>query len=627
MHEKRLLFPFFFLLFLTSNVIFLFDDTVKVYAVASSISINVADVMVNVTPGTFGHSDTSASNIGVRTTNGSGYTLSIRAGSSGANNNALINTNDNTKSIPSITVSAGISESTYSSDSSYNNTWAYKPSKLNSSANSNYLPAPNSNSVPVVLDQTSVSNPSTNNNYNVAIGAKVDYSVEPGTYSNTFVITAIANPIPYTITYNKNATDTVTNLPSVDAGTTYSENVTLSNLVPVRDGYDFKGWCTVQVADDAACSGTTYNPNGDGTNLSYAIDQTQASVSVTLYAIWETAGTLNSCNPSGTTIGTNNSTDIVCMQDFASLSSATKTTLINSMTTGTQYTLLDVRDDKPYTVSKLPDGKVWMTQNLDLDLDTGTTYTNADTDLGWNTSTNTYGTASWTPIRSTYATATNNIHAWCAGGTWNTSEGSCDSNDTPESYDPGDLYWNEATSSWGDWLQYEGSCSHSSSTPSCDESQNPLSTYTTISGTPTEQLHFGNYYNWAAAIASNDASGYDYNNTVANQSICPVGWTLPYSYYNPITGENLGDFADLLAEYGWPDNFSVPTLWASPLFYVSSGNYTGYLDRVGLTSYYWSHIAVNEYQAQVLFFYTDGAVDVAEYSNRSNGNVVRCVVR
>ena len=624
--KRILLSVFFSLTFLVSAALMPID----VYAVASTLTISITNnISLNISStdmtGSFAHSDTNTPNVSVRTTNGSGYTLGIKASTSGANNNALVNTTDNTKTIPSITTSGGISESTYSSDSSYNNTWGYRPSKLNSSANSNYLPAPNSNTTQVVLDQTTTSNPTTDNTYNIALGVRIDRTTTPGSYANTFIFTATANPTPYTITYNKNTSDTVTNMPSNESSATYSETVTLSNQVPARDGYDFKGWCTVQVADDATCTGTTYNPDGGGTNLNWTIDQTQPSASLTIYAVWATSSAV-SCNPNGTTIGTNTNTDIKCLQDFASLSSSVKTALKNSMTTGSQYTLADKRDGKTYTIAKLADGKVWMTQNLDLDLNSNTTYTNQDTDLGWNTSTSSYQTASWTPSRSTYATATNNIHAWCAGGTWNSQAGQCDNNNTPESYDPGDLYWNEATSGWLDWGSYSDSCSHTTSTPSCNESLNPISTYTSHTGDPTTQLHLGNYYNWPAAIASNNASTYGANNTLTNQSICPVGWTLPYSYYNPSTGQNLGDFADLWTEYGWP-NFSVSTLWASPLYFVGGGNYTGYIYGVGLRGSYWASVAVDASRAQDGFFYTDSGADPAEYDNRSNGNLIRCVLR
>ena len=50
----------------------------------------------------------------------------------------------------------------------------------------------------------------------------------------------------------------------------------------------------------------------------------------------------------------------------------------------TEEKLVDIRDNKLYYVSKLKDGHCWMTQNLDLEIDTTRTYTHNDTDLGWD---------------------------------------------------------------------------------------------------------------------------------------------------------------------------------------------------------------------------------------------------
>ena len=332
-----------------------------------------------------------------------------------------------------------------------------------------------------------------------------------------------------------------------------------------------------------------------------------------------------SCNPTGTTIGTNTSTDIKCMQDFASLSSSSKTTLLSNMTTDTQYTLKDKRDGKEYKIAKLADNKVWMTQNLDLDIDSSRTYTNEDTDLGWNTQTNTYQTASWTPSRSTYATASNNIHEWCVGGTWNTQYGYCENNNTPESYDPGNLYWNEATSDYTDWDAYYGTCDYSTPTPSCDESLNPLSTY--ASSTGTAQYHLGNYYNWAAAIATNDASVYNNQNPEANQSICPTGWTLPYISNDGSTS----DFATLWTEYGWDStnyNFSdITNLTGAPLYFTPAGNFYGNLGNVGYGGSFWSSVAYDGSYARGAYFNVDGRAYPAFGDGRGNSDSVRCLLR
>ena len=343
------------------------------------------------------------------------------------------------------------------------------------------------------------------------------------------------------------------------------------------------------------------------------------------------APSLDGCNPTGTTIGTDSSTDVVCMQD---ITSTNKSTVLASMTEGTQYTLKDKRDGKEYKVAKLADGKVWMTQNLDLDLNAGTTYTNLDTDLGWNTSTNQYDTANWSPTRSTYATATNNIHEWCQGGTWN-SDGYCAQNHTPESYDPGDLYWNTTTSDYSDWDAY--SCEFFTSTPSCNESLNPLSTY--VSSTGTQQYHLGNYYNWVAAIASNNASIYgvynentgEHENLEIHQSICPAGWTLPYANYNDNTNLLEGDFADLWTEYGWDStnyNFSnIANLTGAPLYFTPAGYFDSRLGYVGSDGDFWSSVAYRDSGAYNAYFNVDGGAFPAYSASRVVGYSVRCLLR
>ncbi len=265
--------------------------TNQAHATASTLTISVTDsVALDITSinstGTFATSDTSTNNISIKTTNGTGYTLGIKAKTN--NSNVLINSSDPSKTIPSITTS--ISEATYSTNTAYNNTWGFRPSKLNSAANENYIQAPTSSSTLTTLDKTTSANPSTANTYNLAIGARINSSTVPGFYSNVFIITVTANPIPYTITYNKNTEDTVTNMPANTSSQTYDETVNISNQVPARDGYNFKGWCTTQTADGGTCSGTTYNPDGGGTDLAWTLDQTASSSSLSIYAMWEMAG-------------------------------------------------------------------------------------------------------------------------------------------------------------------------------------------------------------------------------------------------------------------------------------------------------------------------------------------------
>lgn len=76
----------------------------------------------------------------------------------------------------------------------------------------------------------------------------------------------------YSLIYNKNTTDTVTNMPDNQTTTVAADGVqfTVSPLIPVREGYTFKGWQT-----------------SDGTKVGPKFGVTKENPSITIYAIWE----------------------------------------------------------------------------------------------------------------------------------------------------------------------------------------------------------------------------------------------------------------------------------------------------------------------------------------------------
>ena len=349
------------------------------------------------------------------------------------------------------------------------------------------------------------------------------------------------------------------------------------------------------------------------------------------------------CNPNATIIS-----EAKCMQDFA----GNAEDIISSMTPEQQYTLKDKRDGKTYTIAKFATCPkescgggpksiaqnnikytVWMTQNLDLDLDARVTYTNGDTDIGYNTTTREYDTATWTPIRSTYSATNTQAREWCAGGTRNPQYGYCESNSTPESYDPGNLYWNGLIDNGSlDWSVYEASCDEN--WENCDSSLMP-----TVSSTGIAQYHLGNYYNWAAALATNDSSVYNSSSVFSNrdlveQSICPVGWTLPR------IGDDEDSFSGLWNQYNLASNSYIDAnsndqydtgeiaLWTSPLYFVVSGDFfDDGPDGVGYASGFWSSIAVGKGDAGRAGFDVGGDVYPDSASPRHYGGSVRCVAR
>ena len=258
-----------------------------------TLELSSANISLNIIPtenGTFGNSGNAI--VTVRTDNFSGYTLKISATGSG---NMQTTNGDVLSSISSIT-----SETDFQTSSTYNNKWGYKPSQYFTVENetptkvintSNYLPAPTSNGD--TLDITNIAN-STENVYAFSLGARVDMNQPADVYNYTYVVTAVANSIIYNISFDKNTTETVNNMPSpnpqiltIDGATPIAESFAeLSENSPILNGKAFGGWCDTMPTLDTntgnqVCSGTTYQP-GD----QYPIDQTVDGANITLYAIW-----------------------------------------------------------------------------------------------------------------------------------------------------------------------------------------------------------------------------------------------------------------------------------------------------------------------------------------------------
>lgn len=316
---------------------------------SSSLTLNVSksaasvELDVNSNTGTFASSTTdNSANFSVTTNNFSGYTLTI----SGNDDEGKLY--DSTKQNFLTSLANATSETDFSSTLSLNGKWGYKPSKFNSALNDNYLPAPTTEAS--TLDKTAAAN-TTANDYSISLGLRADYTTTADTYSNSFIITAVPNPIAYVITYDANTTDTVSNMPVSQNSTTSATEITLSDKTPAREGYDFKGWCTTAptTTNPDTCTGTTFQP-GD----TYGIDQTTENIT-TLYAIWEEqiAGYIQDY------------TYARCSNEAAS--KAVK--------------LMDKRDNKVYTVRYI-NGVCTMIDNLRVDK--GQAMTPADTNINSN---------------------------------------------------------------------------------------------------------------------------------------------------------------------------------------------------------------------------------------------------
>ena len=581
-------------------------------SIANSISLDLKPISPT---GTFAKSDTAANTVGVMTNYFAGYTLGIAASSTGADAANLIQAagegNEQTvvgriSSIGTVTgvTGAGITEQEFSNanNTQYNNTWGYKVTNLNTTTSTNYLPAP-TNTTSISMDTTDAANANTANNYNIAIGARVDTKVPKGNYTNTFVIQVVANPIPYTITYNKNTEDTVANMPSNVNTTTVNTSVTVGSA-PSRSGYNFVGWCTTAVADGGTCDSpnTQYAAGG-----SYTIDQISGENDLVLYAMWAEIPTI--------IFKAGNNIDAVIVADGSNKYApqyavgSTGEAKFENAVVGTKY-----------IVTVVP------AANHTLDATTP-----------WTRDTSKGTLASTTLLTTTY-TVGNGSETLTANGSQNTGNytamkdlnlASCPAyNDiqTPGGINVTDERDGKSytVAKFGNYcymlsnLRLEGGTALDSSTSNV-KGAFTLPDQTTW--TSSSQDHYcearmryiGNeyYYNWYAAKA-NPTTGVSSSSSCANTtrdnaslgSICPANWTLPT--YNDITADTL-----------W-DSGNNPGMLATTGCFTSGSQY-----GVGSFGYWWSSTRRNNDYAYDLNFY--GTSAARDYYGKSNGFSVRCM--
>ena len=277
------------------------------YATTSSITVSISSgggQVINIPPTKEGKFASSGlTTIGVATNHASGYTLT-------ANSTALTYSTNTVDTLPANTA---INATTFAdtTTNTYNNKWGYLPSKYctgssistcvdNTTTNTQYyLPAPLNGQT---LDITNNAN---DNNYTVAIGARLDYTVTQGAYNTDFTFATVGNPTPYTITYNANlgnSGDSVSDMPANhttgDTGTMGETAIIASETphridhnIPTTTGYLFAGWCTAVVPVNGYCNNTDTgdaNATKYDINGTYTIDQTSDTNELTLYAIWRT---------------------------------------------------------------------------------------------------------------------------------------------------------------------------------------------------------------------------------------------------------------------------------------------------------------------------------------------------
>ena len=614
-------------------------SSANTYATASTLELTISDSAVNVdigttsTTGTFKKSEVST--VTARTNNYTGYTLTIAAPQDTINPQDLKTTSGDTiSSIESDT--SEVDFSAVAADDSVKNKWGYYFIKHGSVTGNNYTFSPAPTTSGNIIEATNASNYDTANSYDLVIGARVDSTMKIGSYAGTYVVQLVSNAIPYVINFK----DSVVSSMPMDINTVApSETVILPSDVPSRNGYTFTGWCTVQPANTVGidtCSGGTVYQAGDDFNINQIADNNNYD----LYAMWSLNTPVN---------------DNIYMQNVDVWGA--------SLGLNQEVTAVDIRDGKTYTVARLcmatnynngandcSTSTLWMTQNLDLVLgDTGVrTLTSNDSDIntdlgaamGYTTSN---GIITWTP----------------AGGSMGTP--AVLNSGTPEDGN-NDSFVTGWTNSDTIPYQAEGGTRYvfTSGSNSNDTKFGTRLECIAAGHTDAEcnHYHIGNYYNWTAAVASNDTStwGNDYIGMPyydAANSICPKGWRLleGLSGSDSSVDSNLTEFNRLALAYGITTGRTTNTpgspasssegmwqivVWATngfnnfrtnPLYFVRSGNVNGSaLRNYATNGYLWSSTARSGSIAFYLDFNSGGLFPASQFS-RYDGFPVRCVLR
>ncbi len=302
----------------------------------------------------------------------------------------------------------------------------------------------------------------------------------------------------------------------------------------------------------------------------------------------------------------------------------------DDLTTGQSIQAIDERDGKKYWVTKLADGNIWMTQNLDLCIgcEGVATLTSENTDISTDpnitgkgiyasTSTGGYsesgGVWTWTPASTAITSSRIVNYGNNTVSNWNQN------NTTPASAEGGDTYFYTSGNNNND-KRYD-------SLELCKEEH-----------TESDCMHYraGNYYNYTAAIASNESSSISANTAIAGNSICPRGWRLPYT---STTDNSYNEFGRLFYGYNITNNLADGTnsvgyksggfnaLRTSPLWFVRSGFiYSGTLSNPAAIGVYWSSTVASSADAY-FFSFNSGGITPANSNSRLNGWSIRCIAR
>ena len=385
-----------------------------------------------------------------------------------------------------------------------------------------------------------------------------------------------------------------------------------------RDGYGFVGWSTDSSAwDHLTDNDNTNDPKIWGPNEVITAPAYNGTPITTLYAVWAPAEKDGSNNP-------------VYLQGWTGCADMTATTYASGTLTVARDSitaLTDKRDNKVYAVARLADGNCWMIENLKLET-AGTvgqntndnSITNQSLSQGYGGVFN--GLADPETANFSYNNTTENSLYTTASGVTGKYQLTIDSSYSSYLYTLFPRY-NDANITWNN---------------NASAATTPTSPYQSVTSSYAHKDYnnyvysYGNYYTWAAAMASTkfysgyyNANGQEmYNSDAADTSLCPTGWKLPLGAYRNSVDKSFS-YLDY-AMGGTGDSSSNSREWRMfPNNFIYSGNMFGSSASCGGNGYYWSSSASSNGYASSLSFSSSGINPGTATGSKSNGLSVRCV--
>ena len=585
------------------------------------VTLSAPDVTFSITPSSTAQLSKQNINVNVETNATGGADLYLAMS---GNTNALHLNGDTTSTAPAIEATT----SPVAANSLAANTWGY------STDDQTYSAVPTSDSDPALLANVDGSTVGTTTSdvitasVPVYYAAKVDTSIQPGSYSNRVTYSAVTDG---GIVTEATLTSIKVDGQEVEELQSSKENVLVvtTNLMTQPYGTPRVYYRTTNPSGYAECGNVVVSSNESGhMTVQCAATPTQGATGVTLYIVPRGSENDIFCADGTYPVDSNQCEagewkwgefsvglpDIIGKPDINNRPSSFRDIQIMqhmtpeicaSASVGDTKQLIDWRDGKTYWVAKLSDGNCWMTQNLDLDLVSGQPL---DADL-------TNIESDWSPDTTVYTAGNQGTH----------------DDDVAQSWDLGEAVWKSLSNSnscFPSTNLYDSSCDAYWQNVSSSDLYTwyPMTEYRTdgtiIEGN-TYDAHYliGNYYNFEAATAGTAHSSW---NGAASGSICPKGFALPSGLYST---SNDG-FYGLLNQYGLANK---PTSGSNnivnaPLFFVRGGsvNPTYNLAGAGEEGRYWTRDISSGY-GRLMEFDSSTVKSYGYNLNKFVGLSVRCV--